>query len=368
MRVWTRMWCVLLAWAFGVVGCAGDAAGPVVSPRAERSGATQTVIAFGSCLKQAKPAPIFEHLLAAEPDVLVMLGDNVYVDQPRVPKRAEEFGPVYNELEAQPYWARVRDEVPLLLATWDDHDYGKNDAGQEWPLKEAGKKEFVRFYPDSAAQLPGDRDGIYHAAIVGDEDQRVQFIMLDTRWFRGKLNRKPGPRGKRGPYLPNTDMSRPLLGEAQWAWLEEQLREPADVRVIGSSIQVVSREHGWECWGNFPQELDRLYRLIGETEARGVVFLSGDRHLGEVSKDADAATPYPMWDVTASGFNQDDRKVAEPNRYRQGVVRRTSHFGLLEIDWSAEDPRLVFKLIGEDGEPFEIQDLRLSSLAPRVAE
>ena len=74
-----------------------------------------------------------------------------------------------------------------------------------------------------------------------------------------------------------------MLGEDQWAWLEEQLRTPAEVRLIASSIQVVAEDHGWEKWMNFPHERERLYRLIRETRAEGVVFLSGDRHLAELS-------------------------------------------------------------------------------------
>ncbi|MEM9418322.1 MAG: alkaline phosphatase D family protein [Planctomycetota bacterium] len=338
-------------------GCTAESASdaPVVDP--------PSVIAFASCLKTSYPAPTFDHLLAAQPDVLVMMGDNVYVDIPEVPTRSEQFRPYYDELEAQPYWPRVRDEVPVVLATYDDHDFGKNDAGVEWHLKETGRAELMRFFPDSAAQIPADRDGVYHSTILGPEGQRVQFIVLDTRWFRDRLDRTDIPRSQRkgGPYLPSDDTSRTLLGEAQWDWLEEQLRQPAEVRVVISSIQVVAREHGWECWGNFPHELERLYRLIGETQAEGVVFLSGDRHLAELSRDTDPATPYPMWDATSSGMNQPERPVNEPNRYRVGEVRRMSHFALLRVDWT-DQPMLTFEWIDESGAVFASQSIALSEL------
>ncbi|MEM9916200.1 MAG: alkaline phosphatase D family protein [Planctomycetota bacterium] len=367
---WVGLWtCVV---TFGLLGCAAavseqatDAtptSKPVVLPRAERVAAEQTVIAFGSCLKTDQPAPIFDHLLAMQPDVLLMLGDNVYVSRARGEKTPEVFDLKYGELAAQPYWPRLRQDVPLLLATWDDHDYGKNDAGKEWEKKDNGKDAFLEFFPTSATKIPEGRDGVYHAVTVGPEGRRVQFIMLDTRWSRDAIDRKPGPRGARGPYLPSDDTTRTLLGEAQWAWLADVLSEPADVRLIGSSIQVVAREHGWECWGNFPHELARLYRLIDETHANGVVLLSGDRHLGEISKDVDDVTPYPMWDITASGFNQDTRDVDEPNRYRLGGVHRNSHFGAIQIDWAGNDPQLRLMLIGEDGQPFESQTVTLSSL------
>jgi alkaline phosphatase D len=65
--------------------------------------------------------------------------------------------------------------------------------------------------------------------------------------------------------------------------MEEELRKPADVRVIATSIQFVNDDHGWECWGNFPLERERLLQLIGSTRAEGVVFVSGDRHFTGLS-------------------------------------------------------------------------------------
>lgn len=294
---------------------------------------------------------------------MVMLGDNVYADLPDRPVRASDFRAKYDTLAAQPYWQELNAAVPVL-ATWDDHDYGVNDAGSRWHLKETAKEEFMRFFevpPDAAMR---SREGIYSQATFGLPGQRVQIILLDTRTFRGKLSKKAasGLR-KGGPYRPTRDTSRDLLGEAQWNWLQDVLTEPAEVRVIVSSIQVVSREHGWECWGNFPHELDRLYRTIRVTGANGVVFVSGDRHLAEVSRDTDRAAPYPMWDATSSGLNQGRRNVREPNRYRVGGVHRLSNFGLIRVDWSG-DPRLTFELVGPDGEVFESASLGLAELNP----
>ena len=44
----------------------------------------------------------------------------------------------------------------------------------------------------------------------------------------------PGTRIK--PYLPNTAKGATFLGEEQWKWLEEQLRQPADLRLLCSGI------------------------------------------------------------------------------------------------------------------------------------
>ncbi|MEM8783459.1 MAG: alkaline phosphatase D family protein [Planctomycetota bacterium] len=317
-------------------------------------------IAFGSCAREDREQPIWESILATEPDVFLFIGDNVYVDVPEVPDAPEDFARSYRDLAAKPGWRALTAATPVL-ATWDDHDYGLNDAGKEWHMKDVAKDYFMAFYgiPDDAP-MRTQHDGIYHAATVGPEGKRVQFILLDTRTFRDELTRHPKGReerpdgGQYGPYTPNASGRGTLLGEAQWQWLEEQLSQPADLRIVASSIQVVAYEHRWESWGNFPHERQRLYDLIKNTEANGVVFVSGDRHLIEISKDDEAGSPYPMWDFTSSGFNWGSRPVADPNRFRvggEGAVLRMPNFGVLDVDWDASPPTLTMRGLSGQGDP-----------------
>ena len=59
-----------------------------------------------------------------------------------------------------------------------------------------------------------------------------------------------------------------MLGAAQWAWLRAQLLQPAELRLIVSSVQVLAEGHGWEGWDNLPLERTKLLGLIDETAAR----------------------------------------------------------------------------------------------------
>ena len=59
---------------------------------------------------------------------------------------------------------------------------------------------------------------------------------------------------------------------------------------------------------NFPHERERLYKLLRDTRAGGVVLLSGDRHLAELSV-TDAGLGYPLFDLTSSGLNQGSPKI-----------------------------------------------------------
>jgi len=163
------------------------------------------------------------------------------------------------------------------------------------------------------------------------------------RWFRSPLKRtdqRDAPGKER--FVPDADPGRTMLGEAQWRWLEALLREPADVRLIVSSIQVVAEGHGWERWGNFPRERERLMRLIAQTRAEGVVFLSGDRHIGALYRQTQAV-PYAMHEMTSSGVTHTWRTAAEAGPNRLGELFRELHYGMVEIDWNARALRLEIK-------------------------
>ena len=216
-----------------------------------------------------------------------------------------------------------------IIAIWDDHDYGANDAGGDFPYRQQSAALFRSFWqvPDTSPR--GQRDGLYDAFTFGPPGQRVQIIVLDLRSFRSSL--KPtDERGAAGKerYLPDPDPAKTMLGEAQWTWLGERLREPADLRLLVSSIQVLPEGHGWERWGNLPLERERLLELIEASGAGGVVILSGDRHLGA------------LYQRTAPGCLSSDRdyvqfvQPAVPRRPRAGpaAVGQPLHRGQLRND------------------------------------
>ena len=150
-----------------------------------------------------------------------------------------------------------------------------------------------------------------------------------------------------------------MLGEAQWAWLVERLREPAELRLLVSSVQVVADGHGWERWGNFPRERRRLYDLVGDTGANGVVFLSGDRHVGALYRET-SGVPYPLVDATASGINQVFPGNREGGTNRLGAVYGAANFGTIDVDWWAGT--LAVSLRNEAGEAVRREILSLADL------
>ena len=329
-------------------------------------------IAFGSCVRQERPAPIWNTVVDSRPEVFLFIGDNIYGDTEDMRVMRDK----YATLGAMTGFRSLRQTCPIL-ATWDDHDFGVNDGGAEYPKRVQSQQEFLDFFGVPADSPRREREGVYSAGIYGPPGERVQLILLDTRYFRDKLLRartdaEPGEGLSDGPYAPNDDPDATVLGDAQWQWLDDQLRKPAEVRVIASSIQVASEQHGWETWANFPRERQRLFELVGRTGAGGVVFVSGDRHLAEISAVQGSAAGYPQYDVTSSSLNQPsggpsaagERWRNERNRHRLGVPYFEVNFGMILIDW-ADDPLLRLQVRNLDGEVVLQDRVRLSTLQPR---
>ncbi|MDX2135396.1 MAG: alkaline phosphatase D family protein, partial [Saprospiraceae bacterium] len=144
-------------------------------------------------------------------------------------------------------------------------------------------------------------------------------------------------------YYPHEIKDSTLLGEAQWQWLEAELRKPADLRIIGSGSQFSISFNGYEAWANFPHERQRMLDLIKKTRASGVLFITGDVHYGEISVLKEAGL-YPVYDVTASGITS-TWHFATPNDNRIEGPVMDNHFGLLRIYWHLPDPVLQMEII-----------------------
>lgn len=332
-------------------------------------------ISFGSCAKQDKPQPIWDAIVAGKPELFIFLGDNIYGDTADMGVLRDK----YQMLHDQPGFVRLKQSCPFV-ATWDDHDYGQDDSGAEYAMRKESQQVFLDFLGAGPDDVRRTREGIYWSHVYGPVGKRVQVILLDARYFRSPLkkgfdSREPGE-GFRGRYVPSTDDSATVLGETQWKWLEEQLHVPAEVRIIGSSYQVLSNQHGWEMWGNFPKERDRLFRVLRESKASGVVMISGDRHLAEIAK-LDAASPesigYPLVEVTSSSLNQPSGNVSktgvrfanEINPYREGLTYFDVNYGNILIDWSATDPVIRLQVCDEKGAVMLQHRTTLARLVPK---
>ncbi len=319
-------------------------------------------IAFGSCLNKTEH-PVLDRTLTLPMDLFVFLGDNIYADTTNMTVMRAK----YDALKGSTFFQGLRKKTPIL-ATWDDHDFGGNDAGATYPMRRESQREFFNWLDEPVDSPRRRQEGVYAARVFGPPGKRVQVILLDTRYFRSPLKRgehNAEPSG--GPYVPDEDPTKTMLGEAQWQWLEGELRQPAELRLIASSIQFVAEFAGCEAWVNFPREKQRFLDLLQRTRANGVFFVSGDRHWSEFSK-LPGPLGYPLWDFTSSGMTQrHPRGTPTPNKYR--AVPKTFHeanVGHLRVDWSQADPQLTFRIVDAEGQTRLEQALRLSELQPKT--
>jgi alkaline phosphatase D len=302
----------------------------------------QTIISFGSCSRQDAPEQLWKEVIAQKPDLWIWLGDNIYGDS----KDMAVLKRKYDQQKAHPDYQLLLRTCPVI-GTWDDHDYGINDGGKGFAPKAQSQQLLLDFLDVSAGSVRRSRAGAYSSFLLGSGDRQVKVILLDTRYFRDTLYRAPAP--ERG-YQPNPTGQ--VLGEEQWTWLEKELKNsPANLHIIGSSIQFLSAEHPYEKWGNFPAERQRMINLILKLKPNRVLFISGDRHIGEVSKMPVPGLPYPIYDFTSSGLTHTWQAARdEKNQYRVGQLIVEKNYGVIRINWNNVLPTLQLELCGKENQ------------------
>jgi alkaline phosphatase D len=300
-------------------------------------------IAFGSCGHETQPQPILNLVVQHKPDLFVYLGDNIYGDT----KDMKTLKAKYDSLAAKPEFQYLKKNVPIV-ATWDDHDFGWNDSGKYYPFKEASKNIFLNFFDEPANSPRRQRAGIYTSYYFESNGRRLQLILLDGRTFRSDLRLYRGELSRQEKYFypldyyPHEIKDSTLLGETQWQWLEKELQQPADIRIIGSGTQFSIAFNGYEAWANFPHEQQRFLDLIKKTKANGLFFISGDVHYAEISKLTTDGL-YPIYDCTSSGITS-TWLFPTPNENRIEGPVMDNHFGLISIDWTKKDPTIKMEI------------------------
>jgi len=306
-----------------------------------------TRFAVGSCNHQSASQHMWDQIASQNPQAFLMIGDNVYGDNAwDADAGLESLRVAYSEQAGHPEFARFRARYPMM-ATWDDHDYGLNDAGGAFPMRRWAETMFETFW--NSSDTVRERPGIYDSMIVGPEGQRVQFILLDTRFFRSDMNRmewtRERPQPYLGSYLPNTDPDATILGPNQWEWFEAQLAEPADMRVVVSSIQLLTEAHYFESWANFPLERAKLLDALAARAESGLLILTGDRHAGgiyQIDHNGEA-----MWELTSSSLNlawpRPDASEREPDAKRVSPFISEENYGVVDIDWNKREVTMTLK-------------------------
>ncbi|MBX7151095.1 alkaline phosphatase family protein [bacterium] len=300
-------------------------------PLPEKSAGTFR-IAFGSCDNQNEPQTIWSAIENSKPDLWIWLGDNIYADTDNMTKMKT----MYELQKSFEVYNRFRKQVPII-GTWDDHDLGYDNAGKEYPQKKASMQLCLDFLGEPADSPRRKQNGVYATYELKKEGVPVRIILLDTRYNRDR----PGP---------NSDM----LGEEQWSWFENIIEtDTSALCIIGSSNQVFPFEHWREKWARFPKSKKQLMRLLKDHTDKKFLFISGDRHYGDISK-IDGVMPAPLYEVTSSGLTHYKGLAwfyagLEKNNYRVSKPWIGLNFGVIDIDMTMKPVRVSMYICDKEG-------------------
>lgn len=260
------------------------------------------------------------------PDVVFLIGDAVYLDGRN---SSDERGLWRRHLEVRRAlelfrWKRLRP----VISIWDDHDYGTNDGGAEFPLKFAVRTMFEAMF--GSMPIAGLEKGPSLALEANFFGQ--SYFLMDDRFFRGK-----GWRG--GSHW----------GDEQEGWFFERLKRRNQPAFIMNGSQFFGAYHGWESFEReHPTQFNRVLTELSR-ETNPVVFVSGDRHFSEVMKIEKSKLGYETLEITSSSLHSNDSFGLEGYNPRRILFSNRYNFVLVESSATSGGMNLSLRGVGPGG-------------------
>ena len=295
-------------------------------------------IIFGSCSNQNNKMDHWQTIINYEPDLLILLGDNVYGDFNN--ENANQLKQAYKKLSENSNFKHIKSNIPII-PIWDDHDYGINDGGKNWKYKNIAKKLFLDFFSVDNDDVRFKREGIYHSKDFELFNKKIKIVSLDTRYFKDDFTFNKD-RSLNKKYIIDYDKNKTILGKEQWQWLSNELNKKYNLFILLSSFQVLSTSHGWEKWNNFYYERNKLLKLLNQNSLS--IILSGDRHFAGIYNYKN------IYEITASSFNQKTFNIIENDNLRVGELIGKNNFGIIKLDES----NIEIKIVASEGTTKEV--------------
>ena len=294
-------------------------------------------IGFGSCNRIDLDQKIWDVIANQPMNAWVWLGDIVYTEG----EKMDDLALKYSIQKSLPAYRKLSSKTNIF-GIWDDHDFGKNDGGSEFRKKQQSRDLLFDFLDLSTDHPARSRNGAYQSYCFGVERQKVCIYLLDVRYFKEEYEKDLGLKQR---YKKNNGS---LLGEEQWRWLEKELlKNDAEVNLLAGGIQLISSEHAYEKWANFPKARQRLLNLLKENKIKNPIYLSGDRHFAEVSV-IELLPNYKLYDITSSGLTHSYEDLEEEfNSNRISPLITSKNFGMIRWNWDTR--KIALQIYNIDG-------------------
>lgn len=281
---------------------------------------------------------IFETMAKEKAAFMLWLGDEWYT---REVDYFSEWGLWYRaqQTRAIPVLQNFWKAMPQY-AMWDDHDYGPNDIGKNYILKNTSRDIWKKYWCNPSY---GEKEeGTYTMLNYGD----VDVFLTDDRWWRSDDHIKDSVNG-----MPNPEKE--MLGARQMEWLKNSLLfSTATFKIVSLGSQVLNPVSPFDKWDKFPAEYEEFMKFLQEYKINGVVFLTGDRHHTEIIK-VDRPGAYPLYDITVSPLTSGTHSFggAEKNNpYRVLGIDEKQNYGRFNFTGKRNERKMTVEFFGIKGE------------------
>jgi alkaline phosphatase D len=225
-------------------------------------------------------------------------------------------------------------------AIWDDHDYGPNDIGKQYILKNTSREIWQKYWCNPSYGEKGE--GTYTMMSWGD----VDVFLTDSRWFRSPDRTRDSLNG-----MPNPDKQ--LLGATQLEWLKNSLLySTATFKIIAMGSQVLNPVSPFDKWMRFPVEYADFMNFLVINRINGVIFLTGDRHHSEIIK-ADRPGTYTLYDITVSPLTSGTHAFGSAEKNNPGRVLgidQKHNYGRLSFSGRRNERKMMVEFFGTRGD------------------
>ena len=273
---------------------------------------------------------IFDSIYKKKPDLMLWLGDNIYL-------RNADWNTRTGIYYRYTYDRSLPELQPLLggvhhYATWDDHDYGPDDSDRSFVHKTIAQEAFTHFWGNPSFGMPG-MPGVMTAFNWGD----VDFFVLDNRTYRSPQRKKTG--------------DHTMLGHQQLEWLMDGLitsRATFKVVVLGSMF-LTEAPTGQNYAARYAEERKYVLRRLEDEAVKNVIFLTGDKHLTELSRLVNAKG-HAIYDLSVSPLTASANTRPYENRLQvDGTLVQQRNFATLQFTGPLDARVLTLRVFDSHG-------------------